>query len=64
MLSSMSDVTINELKELQTILDHSAVENAIKRGSTEEKDRLIKIGDDYILKILIFITYLTYMNSS
>ncbi|CUX27317.1 FadR/GntR family transcriptional regulator [Clostridium sp. C105KSO13] len=40
--------TLKELQELQTTLDQQAVQNAITRGTSQEKDKLIQIGEEMI----------------
>ncbi len=45
---NIDDVTTEEMQELQTILDHQAVLNAIARGTSVEKEKLIKIGEEML----------------
>lgn len=46
----LTECTVQELQELQTILDHQAVLNAISRGTLEEKDRLLSIAQELMEK--------------
>lgn len=42
----LTECTEAELQEVQTILDHQAVLNAISRGTLEEKEKLISIASE------------------
>ena len=46
----LSECTTEELQELQTILDHQAVLNAISRGTREEKEKLVSIASELMEK--------------
>ena len=46
----LTECTTEELQELQTILDHQAVLNAISRGTSEEKENLISIASELMEK--------------
>lgn len=46
----ITECTTEELQELQTILDHQAVLNAISRGTSEEKENLISIASELMEK--------------
>lgn len=40
----LTDCTIEELQDLQKVLDHQAVLNAIKNGNSEEKEKLFSVA--------------------
>lgn len=46
----LTECTAAELQELQTVLDHQAVLNAIHRGTLEEKETLILIATELMEK--------------
>ena len=46
----LTECTTEELQELQTILDHQAVLNAISRGTREEKEKLVSIASELMEK--------------
>lgn len=45
-VASISGYTLSEMRELQSLLDHKAVINAIHRGSKDEKEKLVSIASD------------------
>lgn len=44
----LTNCTMDEIQELQTVLDHKAVENAMERGTLEEKEKLIAIASEMV----------------
>lgn len=44
----LQNCTIPEIQELQNLLDHQAVLNAIERASDEEKDSMLSIASDMV----------------
>lgn len=44
----LTNFTLHEIQELQSTLDHQAVENAMKRGTDEEKQQLISLASEMV----------------
>ncbi|MGN0361792.1 MAG: FadR/GntR family transcriptional regulator [Bilifractor sp.] len=48
LVAKIGGVSLTELQELQTTLDHQAVRNAIHRGTIEEKQQLVSLGEELV----------------
>ena len=44
----LTNFTLHEMQELQSTLDHQAVQNAIERGTDEEKQQLISLASEMV----------------